>query len=60
MSQYFVDIRHVREHYNCFLSAKDPIDALVVVKRDWYDFVDRAERIEITEVCNYEVPEATV
>lgn len=58
MRQYFVEIRYVGEHYNCFISAKDMIDAPAVVKRDWYDFVDQAEHIEITEVGNYEVPEA--
>lgn len=57
MNNYFVGIRYAGDEYHHFISAKDPIDALVVIKRDWFRELDNASSIDIREVHNFEVPE---
>jgi hypothetical protein len=57
MNNYFVGIRYAGDDYNHFISATGPINALEIIKRDWFQELDNASSIEIKEVHNFEVPE---
>lgn len=58
MNQYFIEIGYYGDRYRYFISAKNQIHALALIRRDWLHSVYEADSIKIVEVMNYEVPEA--
>jgi len=58
MNQYFIEIGYYGDRCRYFISAKNQIHALALIRRDWLRTLFVADSIKIVEVENYEVPEA--